>query len=141
MLPTLLYHSWHGGTPNLSREVRAIPSVEYCAPWFAQNPGACKVSMPRSIYEDLTPRGRLRCDQIVATCEEEVDTRYVEEMKTPYIFINRPPACILETPKQAASPLERMKQLFHIYGPASLCILGLAFLMKQAFWSLSDLQG
>jgi hypothetical protein len=25
---------WHGGTPNLSREVRAMPNVEYMAPWF-----------------------------------------------------------------------------------------------------------
>ena len=25
---------WHGGTPNLSREVRAMPNVEYFAPWF-----------------------------------------------------------------------------------------------------------
>lgn len=25
---------WHGGTPNLSREVRAMPNVEYVAPWF-----------------------------------------------------------------------------------------------------------
>lgn len=25
---------WHGGTPNLSREVRAMPNVEFMAPWF-----------------------------------------------------------------------------------------------------------
>ena len=25
---------WHGGTPNLSRDVRAMPNVEYFAPWF-----------------------------------------------------------------------------------------------------------
>ena len=25
---------WHGGTPNLSRGVRAMPNVEYFAPWF-----------------------------------------------------------------------------------------------------------
>ncbi|MEM9134250.1 MAG: phytanoyl-CoA dioxygenase family protein [Actinomycetota bacterium] len=25
---------WHGGTPNLSRQVRAMPNVEYMAPWF-----------------------------------------------------------------------------------------------------------
>ncbi len=26
--------AWHGGTPNLSNHVRAIPNVEYGAPWF-----------------------------------------------------------------------------------------------------------
>ena len=26
--------TWHGGTPNLSRDVRAMPNVEYMAPWF-----------------------------------------------------------------------------------------------------------
>ena len=25
---------WHGGTPNLSREVRATPNIEYFALWF-----------------------------------------------------------------------------------------------------------
>jgi hypothetical protein len=26
--------AWHGGTPNLSDEVRSIPNVEFYAPWF-----------------------------------------------------------------------------------------------------------
>lgn len=25
---------WHGGTPNLSRDIRAMPNVEFMAPWF-----------------------------------------------------------------------------------------------------------
>ncbi|MGB7236502.1 MAG: phytanoyl-CoA dioxygenase family protein [Rhodococcus sp. (in: high G+C Gram-positive bacteria)] len=28
--------AWHGGTPNLSDHVRAIPNVEYYAPWFRE---------------------------------------------------------------------------------------------------------
>ena len=28
--------AWHGGTPNLSDETRAIPNVEYYAPWFRE---------------------------------------------------------------------------------------------------------
>lgn len=28
--------AWHGGTPNLSDEVRAIPNIEYYAPWFRE---------------------------------------------------------------------------------------------------------
>lgn len=26
--------AWHGGTPKLSDEVRSIPNVEFCAPWY-----------------------------------------------------------------------------------------------------------
>jgi len=28
--------AWHGGTPNLSDELRAIPNVEFYAPWFRE---------------------------------------------------------------------------------------------------------
>ncbi|MEM7342307.1 MAG: phytanoyl-CoA dioxygenase family protein [Actinomycetota bacterium] len=28
--------AWHGGTPNLSNEIRAIPNVEFYAPWFRE---------------------------------------------------------------------------------------------------------
>jgi hypothetical protein len=28
--------AWHGGTPNLSDEVRSIPNVEFNAPWFRE---------------------------------------------------------------------------------------------------------
>lgn len=28
--------AWHGGTPNLSDEIRAIPNVEFYAPWFRE---------------------------------------------------------------------------------------------------------
>ncbi|MGB1189606.1 MAG: phytanoyl-CoA dioxygenase family protein [Pseudomonadales bacterium] len=28
--------AWHGGTPNLSTEVRAIPNLEFYAPWFRE---------------------------------------------------------------------------------------------------------
>ncbi len=28
--------AWHGGTPNLSEDVRAIPNVEFYAPWFRE---------------------------------------------------------------------------------------------------------
>jgi Phytanoyl-CoA dioxygenase (PhyH) len=26
--------AWHGGTPNLSREIRAMPNIEYMSPWY-----------------------------------------------------------------------------------------------------------
>ncbi|MGI9598539.1 MAG: phytanoyl-CoA dioxygenase family protein [Acidimicrobiales bacterium] len=28
--------AWHGGTPNLSNDVRSIPNVEFYAPWFRE---------------------------------------------------------------------------------------------------------
>ena len=28
--------AWHGGTPNLSDEVRSIPNLEFFAPWFRE---------------------------------------------------------------------------------------------------------
>ena len=28
--------AWHGGTPNFSDEVRAIPNLEFYAPWFRE---------------------------------------------------------------------------------------------------------
>jgi hypothetical protein len=28
--------AWHGGTPNLSDELRAIPNMEFYAPWFRE---------------------------------------------------------------------------------------------------------
>ena len=53
--------AWHGGTPNLTLDdVRAIPSATYCAPWFAPEmaTGYRPRSLPRSVYETLSPRGR-----------------------------------------------------------------------------------
>ena len=43
---------WHGGTPNLSAEVRAIPGVGFAAPWLSPTvmgflePGL----LPRSVW-------------------------------------------------------------------------------------------
>lgn len=47
---------WHGGTPNLSREVRAMPNVEYFAPWFRSE--ALVRSMPYDMWEALTPHAQ-----------------------------------------------------------------------------------
>jgi hypothetical protein len=60
----------HGGTPNVTLdEVRAIPSATYCAPWFAPEmaTGYRPQSLPRSVYNTLSARGRvvarlLACD-------------------------------------------------------------------------------
>ena len=48
--------AWHGGTPNLSRDVRAMPNVEYFAPWFRSE--AIMRSMPYEQWENLSPHAQ-----------------------------------------------------------------------------------
>ncbi len=57
--------AWHGATPNLSREVRALPNVEYGAPWLP-NRERVKKAMPHAIWETLTPHGKHLCRHIKA---------------------------------------------------------------------------
>ncbi len=47
---------WHGGTPNLSRDVRAMPNVEYFAPWFRSE--ALIRSMSYERWRGLTPHAQ-----------------------------------------------------------------------------------
>lgn len=51
--------AWHGGTPNLSRDVRAMPNVEYYAPWF-RSEGIMR-SMPYEQWEKLSPHAQRIC--------------------------------------------------------------------------------
>ncbi|MFT4714103.1 MAG: hypothetical protein ACI8W1_002604 [Candidatus Azotimanducaceae bacterium] len=55
--------AWHGGTPNLSNETRAIPNAEYFAPWFRQN---VRPSLPRELFNSLSERGQRISREIVA---------------------------------------------------------------------------
>jgi hypothetical protein len=48
--------AWHGATPNLSREIRAMPNVEYHAPWV--DPAKYWKSMPHEIWETLSPHAQ-----------------------------------------------------------------------------------
>ncbi|MEP7047088.1 MAG: phytanoyl-CoA dioxygenase family protein [Ilumatobacteraceae bacterium] len=48
--------AWHGGTPNLSQEIRAAPNVEYFAPWFRSE--AVVRSMPYEQWKKLSPHGQ-----------------------------------------------------------------------------------
>jgi hypothetical protein len=61
---------WHGGTPNLSREVRALPNVEYFAPWF-RSEGVVR-SMPYDRWRELSPRGQRICRYVVVGPGEPV---------------------------------------------------------------------
>ena len=51
------------GTPNLSDFPRPIPGISVAGPGHT---GQSKRTMPREIYEDLTPRGQEICAKIVA---------------------------------------------------------------------------
>jgi hypothetical protein len=48
--------AWHSGTPNLSREVRSLPNMEYFAPWF-RSEGVIR-SMPYERWRALSPHGQ-----------------------------------------------------------------------------------
>ncbi len=54
--------AWHGATPNLSKEIRAMPNVEYHAPWV--DPSAYWKSMPHDIWESLSPHAQRACRYI-----------------------------------------------------------------------------
>ena len=54
--------AWHGATPNLSREIRAIPNVEYGAPWLDMARFAG--TMPHDLWKTLPPRSRKMCEAI-----------------------------------------------------------------------------
>lgn len=51
--------AWHGGTPNLSREVRSLPNIEYYAPWF-RTEGITRC-MPYGEWKALSPHGQRIC--------------------------------------------------------------------------------
>ncbi len=61
---------WHGGTPNLSREVRAMPNVEFMAPWFRSE--ALHRSMSHERWLTLSPRAQRLSRYIVAAPGEPV---------------------------------------------------------------------
>ena len=48
--------AWHGATPNLSKEIRAMPNVEYAGPWVDES--KLLKSMPHDIWETLSPHAK-----------------------------------------------------------------------------------
>ena len=49
-------HAWHGATPNVSREIRAMPNVEYVAPWLGE--AEFDPSMPHEVWAELSDHAR-----------------------------------------------------------------------------------
>ena len=54
--------AWHGGTPNLTSEMRAIPNAIFLAPWFHERQ---LPSMPREMFDLLSEHGRRVCEPVV----------------------------------------------------------------------------
>ena len=54
--------AWHGATPNLSREIRSMPNVEYGAPWIAT--GRHAKTMPLKVWESLSPHAQHICRHV-----------------------------------------------------------------------------
>ncbi len=48
--------AWHGATPNLSREIRAMPNVEYGGPWV--DTATFAGTMPHDVWEALPPQAQ-----------------------------------------------------------------------------------
>lgn len=63
--------AWHGGTPNLSDEPRAIPNLEFYAPWFREPiiPGISAADHAR-----LSPRAQRLTRECVADSATELPT-------------------------------------------------------------------
>mmetsp|Transcript_135658 Transcript_135658/g.421469 ORF Transcript_135658/g.421469 Transcript_135658/m.421469 type:complete len:399 (+) Transcript_135658:77-1273(+) len=57
------HRAWHGATPNLSREVRCMPNIEFGAPWVG-SPHMAK-TMPHEVWAALSPHAQRLCRFVV----------------------------------------------------------------------------
>ena len=65
--------AWHGGTPNLSNDVRAIPNMEFYAPWFRE---PIRPGISYADYRKLSEHGQRVARFSVADSSEELPTGY-----------------------------------------------------------------
>ena len=56
--------AWHGATPNLSKEIRSLPNIEYGAPWIAN--GQTPKTMPHEIWQRLSDHAKHICRDVHA---------------------------------------------------------------------------
>lgn len=77
--------AWHGGTPNVSDEIRAIPNVEYYAPWFREPVRPC-ISWEDRL--NLSDHGQRLTRYVVADSSEDLVTGHVLG-DTPPRFVDR----------------------------------------------------
>ncbi len=77
--------AWHGGTPNLSDNIRLMPNIEYYAYWFRMHHGGQMTrSLPREVYNNLTTFGKKICREVVAQPGEEIDAHLKEDVVSLY---------------------------------------------------------
>ena len=55
--------AWHGATPNLSREVRAMPNAEYAPAWVGEDRDFPR-TMPHETWETLSPHAQHICRRL-----------------------------------------------------------------------------
>jgi hypothetical protein len=60
---------WHAGTPNLSEDMRAMPNIEYYAPWFRSE--GIHRCMPHEQWLTLSEHGR-RISRYVAAAQGDI---------------------------------------------------------------------
>jgi len=73
--------AWHGGTPNLGDAPRMMPNIEYYPSWYRyQDNGQMTRSMPRDVYDTLSPFGKHICREVVAEPGEEVDASLKDDV-------------------------------------------------------------
>ena len=51
--------AWHGATPNLSKEIRAMPNIEYVPAWFPKE--SLAEAMPHEVWETLSDHAKHLC--------------------------------------------------------------------------------
>lgn len=65
--------AWHGGTPNVSDHVRAIPNVEFYAPWFRE---PIISGITKADRQKLSPFAQQLTRYCVADSADELRTGY-----------------------------------------------------------------
>lgn len=65
--------AWHGGTPNVSDEMRAIPNIEFYAPWFRE---PMISGITRADHQRLSPHAQKLTRHLVADSADGLVTGY-----------------------------------------------------------------
>jgi hypothetical protein len=84
--------AWHGGTPNLSREIRAMPNVEYMAPWYQD--ANFQPAMPYEIWETLSPHAQ----------QISMLTRFPPGVRPPGAGVMHPLGAVRRSAKESNAP-------------------------------------
>jgi ectoine hydroxylase-related dioxygenase (phytanoyl-CoA dioxygenase family) len=81
------HRAWHGGTANVSRTVRAMPNIEFYAPWFRSQ--YTTKSMPHGRWLALSPHARQICSRVVAAEGQALQDRFGEAVPAELVGLLR----------------------------------------------------